>query len=115
MDILDDKNLSGYFISNKLNIPQSTISNLRSGKRVLDNLTLDTIEKLCSLKNVSIKPVIQNVLLDDNITGYRLSKELKMPQSSISAIRNGKRNIDNLTLETVEKIYKYAEIKDRKS
>ncbi|HHV8920072.1 TPA: hypothetical protein ACURE6_000373 [Staphylococcus aureus] len=47
-------------------------------------------------------------LLDSDITGYKISKETGVSQYVISQVRLGKREIDNLTLKTTEKLYEYA-------
>lgn len=43
---LIDSDLSNYEISKNTNISHKTLSELRSGKRKLDNITLKTAEKL---------------------------------------------------------------------
>ncbi|AWQ31533.1 TPA: hypothetical protein ACN2Q0_000818 [Staphylococcus aureus] len=47
-------------------------------------------------------------LFDSDITGYKISKETGVSQYVISQVRLGKREIDNLTLKTTEKLYEYA-------
>lgn len=46
-------------------------------------------------------------LFKSNITGYQISKATGISQNVISGIRNGKRQIDNLTLGTTEKLYEF--------
>lgn len=47
-------------------------------------------------------------LFDSDITGYKISKETGVSQYVILQVRLGKREIDNLTLKTTEKLYEYA-------
>lgn len=46
-------------------------------------------------------------ILDSDISAYRIAKETGVPQPNISNLRNGKREIDNLTLDIAEKLGKY--------
>ncbi|EZY63164.1 hypothetical protein V061_01435 [Staphylococcus aureus R0353] len=48
-------------------------------------------------------------LINSEITGYKISKETGVAQFVISQLRQGKREIDNLSLNTTEKLYKYAQ------
>lgn len=45
------------------------------------------------------------VLLDSDITGYEIHKETGISQSVISELRRGKRDLGNLSLNYVEKLY----------
>lgn len=47
-------------------------------------------------------------LIESNITGYQIHKETGVSQYVISQLRQGKREVDNLTLNTTEKLYKYS-------
>ncbi|WP_199180996.1 hypothetical protein [Staphylococcus simulans] len=47
-------------------------------------------------------------LIESDITGYQIHKETGVSQYVISQLRQGKRDIDNLTLNTTEKLYDYA-------
>lgn len=47
-------------------------------------------------------------LIESDITGYQIHKETGVAQYVISQLRQGKRDIDNLTLSTTEKLYNYA-------
>lgn len=47
-------------------------------------------------------------LIESDITGYQIYKETGVSQYVISQLRQGKRDIDNLTLNTTEKLYDYA-------
>ncbi|MCG7340135.1 hypothetical protein MHZ36_12635 [Staphylococcus sp. ACRSN] len=41
-------------------------------------------------------------LLDSEMTGYKINKATGLSQTIISGLRNGKRDIDNLTLKNAE-------------
>ncbi|HCT1262877.1 hypothetical protein, partial [Staphylococcus aureus] len=43
-----------------------------------------------------------------DITGYQIHKQTGVAQYVISQLRQGKREVDNLTLNTTEKLYSYA-------
>ena len=47
-------------------------------------------------------------LIESDITGYQIYKETGVAQYVISQLRQGKREVDNLTLNTTEKLYDYA-------
>lgn len=47
-------------------------------------------------------------LIESDITGYQIYKETGVAQYVLSQLRQGKREIDNLTLNTTEKLYEYA-------
>lgn len=47
-------------------------------------------------------------LIESDLTGYQIYKETGISQTVISTLRNGNRDIDNLTLKTTEKLYEYA-------
>lgn len=46
-------------------------------------------------------------ILDSDISAYRIAKETGVPQPNISNLRNGKREIGNLTVDVAEKLGKY--------
>lgn len=46
-------------------------------------------------------------LLESDITGYQIWKDTNVSQHVISQIRRGKRDVENLTLSTAEKLYNY--------
>lgn len=46
-------------------------------------------------------------VFESEVTGYQISKETGISQNVISSIRNNKRDIDNLTLKTTEKLHKF--------
>lgn len=60
----------------------------------MNNFTevLDTITRLIDSKKVS---------------NYRIQKDTGVSYGAISELRNGKRKIKNLTLDTAEKLYNY--------
>lgn len=47
-------------------------------------------------------------LIESDITGYKIYKETGISQYVLSQLRQGKRDVDNLTLNTTEKLYEYA-------
>ncbi|PTK62751.1 hypothetical protein BUZ18_00540 [Staphylococcus haemolyticus] len=47
-------------------------------------------------------------LIESDITGYKIYKETGISQYVLSQLRQGKREVDNLTLNTTEKLYEYA-------
>ncbi|MBE5665548.1 hypothetical protein HU002_01220 [Staphylococcus sp. SS251] len=47
-------------------------------------------------------------LIESKITGYEISKNTGVSQYVLSQLRQGKREVDNLTLNTTEKLYEYA-------
>ena len=46
-------------------------------------------------------------LIESDLTGYKIHKETGVSQYVISQLRQGKRDVDNLTLNTTEKLYDY--------
>lgn len=60
------------------------------------------------MNNLSeIKNTIQKLLDDKSISNYRIQKDTGVSYGNISELRNKKRQMKNLTLETVEKLYNY--------
>lgn len=47
-------------------------------------------------------------LIESKITGYEISKNTGVSQYVLSQLRQGKREVDKLTLNTTEKLYEYA-------
>ena len=47
-------------------------------------------------------------LIESDITGYQVFKDTGLSQTVMSSLRTGKRNVDNLSLGTTEKLYEYA-------
>lgn len=47
-------------------------------------------------------------LLNSEITAYQIEKDTGISRAKIGRLKNGKNNIDNLSLETTDKLYKYA-------
>ena len=47
-------------------------------------------------------------LIDSDITGYKVYKETGLSQTIISDLRNGKRNIDNISLKNAEILADFA-------
>lgn len=46
-------------------------------------------------------------VLDSDISAYRIAQDTGVPQPNITNLRNGKREIGNLTLDVAEKLGKY--------
>ncbi len=55
---------------------------------------------------MNVKHTIKN-LLESGVTSYQIEKETSVSRAKIGRLRNGKNKIDDLTLETVEKLYNY--------
>ena len=53
------------------------------------------------------KQVIKK-LIESEITGYQIYKNTLINQAIISTLRNGKRDLDNLSLKNAEKLYQYG-------
>ncbi len=47
-------------------------------------------------------------LIESNLTGYEISKKILSFSIRTFTIKTGKREVDNLTLNTTEKLYEYA-------
>lgn len=47
-------------------------------------------------------------LIESDITGYKIYKATGVAQYVLSQLRQGKRDINKLTLSTTEKLYEYA-------
>ena len=47
-------------------------------------------------------------LIKSDISGYKIYAETGISQNTLSSVRRGKRDIDNLTLKTTEKLYECA-------
>lgn len=54
-------------------------------------------------------------LIESDITGYQIHKETGVSQYVISQLRQGKQDVDNLTLNTTEKLYNYQIKLDNKN
>ncbi|WP_449126467.1 hypothetical protein [Staphylococcus chromogenes] len=54
-------------------------------------------------------------LIESDITGYQIHKETGVSQYVISQLRQGKRDVDNLSLITTEKLYDYQIKLDNKN
>lgn len=67
----------------------------------------ENIVQIWRWKNVRIQEKIIE-LIESNLTGYEISKKTGVSQYVLSQLRQGKREVDNLTLNTTEKLYEYA-------
>lgn len=54
-----------------------------------------------------IYTVIEKLLNNNEISNYKIKKDTGISYGGISELRNGKRKVKNLTLETAEKLYNY--------
>ncbi|HGO1460022.1 helix-turn-helix domain-containing protein [Staphylococcus aureus] len=50
---------------------------------------------------------IEKLLNDKSISNYRINQDTGISYGGISELRSGKRKVNNLTLETAEKLYNY--------
>ncbi len=50
---------------------------------------------------------IEKLLNDKSISNYRINQDTDVSYGGISELRSGKRKVNNLTLETAEKLYNY--------
>ncbi|HEI7983313.1 TPA: hypothetical protein SK997_002428 [Staphylococcus aureus] len=50
---------------------------------------------------------IEKLLNDKSISNYRINQDTGVSYGGISESRSGKRKVNNLTLETAEKLYNY--------
>lgn len=51
---------------------------------------------------------IEKLLNDKNISNYKIKQDTGVSYGAISELRNGKRKLKNITLETAGKLYEYA-------
>ena len=47
-------------------------------------------------------------LINSDLSSYQIHKDTGVSHNALASIRNGSREIDNLTLRTTEKLYEYA-------
>lgn len=50
---------------------------------------------------------ITKLINSNEVSNYRINKDTGISYGAISEMRNGKRKISNLTLETAKKLYNY--------
>lgn len=50
---------------------------------------------------------VQYLIKNESITSYKIEKETGVSRAKIGRLRNGKNKIDDLTLDTAEKLYNY--------
>lgn len=51
---------------------------------------------------------IEKLLNDKSISNYKIKQDTGVSYGAISELRNGKRQLKNITLETSGKLYEYA-------
>lgn len=52
--------------------------------------------------------LIERMLLDENLTNYRIAKEINMSRSFVGNLRNGKIHIEKCELSTIIKLFNLA-------
>lgn len=57
---------------------------------------------------------IHVLIMDKEISSYKINKETGISYSAIDALRRGERQVKNLTLETAFKLYEYAKSEEGK-
>ena len=55
-----------------------------------------------------IEEMIQRLINDKTITGYRIEKDTGISQTHISRLRSGKYKLDNISWEFIKKLYLYV-------
>ena len=58
----------------------------------------------------AINEIYQTIqkLLDSEITAYQIEKDTGISRAKIGRLKNGKNDLNNLSLETASKLYEYA-------
>ncbi|AXY26774.1 hypothetical protein CL176_10420 [Suicoccus acidiformans] len=51
---------------------------------------------------------VEQLLSNNSISAYKISKEAGVPYMTVNDLRNGKSSIDNAKFGTIEKLYIYA-------
>ena len=52
---------------------------------------------------------VEAVLMDNTVSAYRLAKEIGIQESSISLLRNGKKDFNKLSLEVAMRVQKWID------
>ena len=52
---------------------------------------------------------VEAVLMDKTVSAYRLEKEIGIQESSISLLRNGKKDFNKLSLEVAMRVQKWID------
>ena len=52
---------------------------------------------------------VEAVLMDKTLSAYRLAKEIGIQESSISLLRNGKKDFNKLSLEVAIRVQKWID------
>ena len=55
---------------------------------------------------------VEAVLMDKTVSAYRSSKEIGMQESSISLLRNGKKDFKKLSLEVAMRVQEWIDKKE---
>nr|DAT94046.1 MAG TPA: Protein of unknown function (DUF739) [Caudoviricetes sp.] len=56
---------------------------------------------------------VEAVLMDRAVSAYRLSKEIGIAESSISLLRNGKKDFNKLSLEVAMRVQEWIDKESR--
>lgn len=58
----------------------------------------------------AINEIYQTIkrLLESEITAYQIEKDTGISRAKIGRLKNGKNDLNNLSLETASKLYEYA-------
>jgi hypothetical protein len=57
---------------------------------------------------------IHDLIMDKEVSSYKINKETGISYSAIDAVRRGERQVKNLTLKTAFKLYEYAKSEEGK-
>lgn len=52
---------------------------------------------------------VEAVLMDETVSAYRLAREIGIQESSISLLRNGKKDFNKLSLEVAMRVQKWID------
>ena len=66
------------------------------------------LDKRMDVDNMSDYKLKIIELIESDVTGYQIYNDTGVSQYVLSQLRQGKRDVDNLTLNTTEKLYEYA-------
>lgn len=111
--ILSEKNMSQYMLSKRSGVPQSTISEICSGKAKIEKCSADTLYKISKTLNVTMESLIESEIKAHN-EPYRTSFEVF--KSNICHLVKDKGDmdfvLDILTTDEIRTLYNrkwYAE------
>lgn len=112
-DILNQRNMSRYMLSKRSGVPQSTVSEICSGKAKIEKCSADTLYKISKALNVTMESLIEKEMEAQNAP-QRASFEVF--KSNVCHLLKDKGDIDfvldTLTSDEVRSLYNrewYAE------